>query len=89
MEITDIHDIFKDIFKNVDISFLKNCFWLEDNYFTVLCWFLPYTNMTQPLIYVCPLSLESLSHPSSLSQSTGFDFPVSYSKFPLTVSYYL
>ena len=28
-----------------------------DNYFTILCWFLPYINMNQPQVYVCPLLL--------------------------------
>ena len=28
-----------------------------DNCFTILCWFLPYINMNQPQVYVCPLLL--------------------------------
>ena len=35
-----------------------------------------------------PLPLPSPPHPSRLSQSTGFGFPVSYSKFPLA-SYFI
>ena len=30
-------------------------FWLEDNCFTILCWFLPYINMNWPKVYVCLL----------------------------------
>ena len=29
-------------------DFLKIYFYLEDNCFTMLCWFLPYINMNQP-----------------------------------------
>ena len=28
----------------------------------ILCWFLPYSNMDQPQIYICPLPLEPASH---------------------------
>ena len=44
----------------------------------MLWWFLLYINMNQPQIYMCSptswtrLHLPSLSHPSGLSQSTGF-----------------
>ena len=31
-------------------------FQLEDNYFTILCWFLPYINMSRPQVYICPFS---------------------------------
>ena len=41
-------------------------FLLEDNCFTILCWFLPYINMNQPQVYIG--SLPSMSHPSKLSQ---------------------
>ena len=62
-----------------DSIFLKNppfFFWLEDNCFTILYWFLPYSNMNQPQIYMYSLSPEppliSLPiHPSVLSHSTG------------------
>ena len=30
--------------------------------FTILCWFLPYINMNQPQVYMCPLPLEPPSH---------------------------
>ena len=41
-------------------SFLKNFiyFQLEFNCFRILCWFLPYTNMNQPQVYICPLPRE-------------------------------
>ena len=31
---------------------------LENNFFIVMCWFLPYINMNQPQVYVCPLPPE-------------------------------
>ena len=37
-------------------------FSLEDNCFTVLYWSLPYINMNQPKVYICPLPLEPPSH---------------------------
>ena len=61
---------------------------MEDNCFTVLCWFLPYISMNQPKVYICPLPLEPSFHsilPFRLSESTGFELPMSYSKFPLTI----
>ena len=62
-----------------EIQFFKKpplFFWLEDNCFTILYWFLPYSNMNQPQIYMYSLSPEppliSLPiHPSVLSHSTG------------------
>ena len=34
-------------------------FWLEDNCFTILCWFLPSINMNRPQVYlICPLPCE-------------------------------
>ena len=47
---------------------------MEDNCFTMLCWFLPCINMNQPQIYICPLPperpsrLPPQSHRSRLSQ---------------------
>ena len=43
------------------------------------------STMNQPQVYICPLPLEPPSHPSRLSQRTGFELPVSCSKFPLAV----
>ena len=66
---------------------------LEINYFTILWWFLPYINMNGHEVYLCPFSLEphlppsSPSHPSRLSQSTGFRFPAEYVELPLAVSF--
>ena len=59
--------------------FLYLCiyFWLRDNCFIILCWFLLYINMYQPLNTHMPpaswtsLPLPSLSHSSRLSQSPG------------------
>ena len=47
-----------------------------------LWWFLPYTDMNQPWVYMCPPSWTPLpppspSHPSGLSQSTGFECLIS------------
>ena len=51
---------------------------------------MPYINMNQPLVHMFSPSWLSLppptpSHPSKLSQSTGFEIPLSYNKFPLAV----
>ena len=35
---------------------------MEDNCFTILCWFLPYINMNQSQIYIYPLPFEPPSH---------------------------
>ena len=35
---------------------------MKDNCFTILCWFLPYINMDQPQVYICPFLLELPSH---------------------------
>ena len=42
---------------NFPMTSLKK-FFLEDNCFTILCWFLPYINMNQPQVYIYPLPLE-------------------------------
>ena len=57
-----------------------NLFHLEANYFTILWLFLLCINMNQPGVYTCPPSWTHLpppspSHPSGLSQSTGFGCP--------------
>ena len=43
-------------------------FLLEDNCFTILCWYVPYININQPQVYICLLllSLLSTSYPISL-----------------------
>ena len=60
---------------------------MEDNCFTISCWFLPHINMNQPWI-ICPLPLEALSylppHPTPL-RCHWFELPESYSKFPLSI----
>ena len=63
---------------------------MEDNCFTILQWFLPYINMNQPQVYVCPLSWKPLPspsppHPSGLSQITGFGCPASCIKLALAI----
>ena len=52
---------------------------LEDNCFTMLCWFLLYNNVNQLYVYICPLPLNPPSpqppNPSKSSQSTA-ELPV-------------
>ena len=55
---------------------------MELNYFTILWWFLPYIDMNQPWVYMCPLSQTPHLHsspclPSGLSQCTSFECPAS------------
>ena len=55
---------------------------MEANYFTILWWFLPYSDMNQPWVYMCPPSWTPLpprspSHPSGSSQCTSPECPVS------------
>ena len=38
----------------------KVYFYLEDNCFTMLCWFLPCYNVNQPQVDTCPLPLEGI-----------------------------
>ena len=62
------------------LIFFKIYFLLEDNCFTILCWFLPHINVNQPwYTYVSTLvNLPPTSHPSHLSrlsQSTRFELP--------------
>ena len=52
------HQVYKD--PMIAIIFLN--FLLEDNCFTILCWVLPYINMNQSQVYICPFRLEPLSH---------------------------
>ena len=53
--------------KSIETFFFK----LEDNCFTILCWPLPYININQLQVYICPLPLEPHSylspHPTPLS----------------------
>ena len=58
----------------------------------VLWWFLPYIDMSQPQVYMCPPSQSSLpppspSHPSGLSQCTGFECPVSCFELALVICF--
>ena len=76
-------------YKEWDLFFKKIIFnW---RMITILWWFLPYINTSQSYSYTyAPSLLTSLlspspSHPSRLSQSTSFGFPVSYRKFPLAM----
>ena len=63
---------------------------MEANYFTILWWFLPYTDMNQPQVYTCspyqtPLPPPSPSDPSGLSQCTSFECPVQCIKLGLVI----
>ena len=75
----------------ISSSHLKNyLFYLEANYFTILTWFLPHIDMSQPWVYMCPPSWSPLpppspSHPSGLSQCTGFECPVSCIELGLVI----
>ena len=72
--------------------FFKNYFQLEDNCFSILCWFLPYNNMNQPWVHICPLPPEppppftTPSYPSRLSQSTGLSSLCHTANFHCTAS---
>ena len=66
-------------------------FQLEDHYNIVLVSAI-HQHESSISIYISPPSWPPLppltpSHPSRLSQSTGFEFPASYSKFPLTLCF--
>ena len=69
-------------------KFSKILFQLKDNCFTTLYWFLPYIDMNQPQVDICPLPLEPPSHPIPPLQIITvlwFEFPESYTKFPLAI----
>ena len=69
--------------------FLKKLFILiEANYFTILWWFLPYIDMNQPRVYMCPESYPPTflpTHPSGLSQSTGLECLASCMELSLAI----
>ena len=58
---------------------------------TILWWFLPYTDMNHPWVYMCPpqswtpLTPPSISHTSGLSQCTIFECPVPCIEFGLVI----
>ena len=63
---------------------------MEANCFTILWWFLPYIDMNQPWVYMCPppwkpLLPPSPLHPSRMSQSTISECPASCIKFALVI----
>ena len=74
----------------VTCSFYIYLFKLEAHYFTILFWFLPYIDMSQPCVYMCPtfwipLPLPSLSNSSGSSRCTGPERPVSRIEPGLTI----
>ena len=67
------------LFLSIQCSIFLTLFKLEDNYFTILWWFLSYTDMNQPQMYMCPaiplgcsraLALIALRHVSNLHWSS-------------------
>ena len=69
----------------VDGKFFKFYFTFNWRMISILWWFLPHINMNQPEVYICPLPLKPPCHlPPHTTllgcHSTGFGFPVSYSK---------
>ena len=55
-------------------------------------WFLPYIDMNQPWVYMCPhpeppSHLPPPPHPSELSHCTGFECPVSCIKLELVICF--
>ena len=61
---------------------LKKLIYFNWRLITILWWFLPYIDVNQPHMYMCPPSRSPLpppspSHPSGLSQCSGFQCPVS------------
>ena len=73
--LSSLFDIF--LLYGSNIFFLWFFFKLEDNDFTKLSWFLPYINMKQPQVHICPppkknsYHLPPPSYPSRLSQNIG------------------
>ena len=71
---------------------MPDAFFLYFNWrlITILWWFLPYIDMNQPQVRMCPPSRTPLpppspSHPSGLSQCTSPECPVSCIKFGLVI----
>ena len=65
---------------------------LEYNCFTMLCWFLLYTEVNQLYVYIYPFPLGSPSHPPPPSHPSiqvitehRAELPVLYSRFPLAI----
>ena len=68
----------------------KNYFQLEDNWFTILYWFLLYINMNKPRYTYAPslLNLPPTSHsipPLQLVTEHQVELPVLYSNFRLAI----
>ena len=55
----------------------------------ILCWFLPYISMNQPEVYICPLppSCSCPIPPLEVVAESWFEFPESYTKFPLAICF--
>ena len=66
---------------------------LEDIYFTVSCWFLPYINMNQSQVYICLFLCKTLSHlpphpplPQLVTEH-WVELPLSHSKYPMAICF--
>ena len=67
--------------------FLKSVyFYLEDNCFTMPCWFLAYISMNQVWIYPCALPLEPPYHLPPHPTPPGFHFSVQFSHWVVSDS---
>ena len=79
-------------YRTILILFLFfNLFYLEANYLMMSWWVLPYTDMNQPWVYICPhpkpLPPPSPSCPSGSSQCTSPKHPVSCIKPGLVICF--
>jgi len=79
----------KNLFFGLAVLF-KIFIYINWRLITVFWWVLPYIDMNQPWVYMCPpswtpLPPPSLSHPSGLSQCPGFECPVSCIKLGLLI----
>ena len=76
--------------KKFFFSFSQFILLIEDNCFTILCWFLLFFNMNHTQVYICSLPLDPPSylplHPTLLGcYEHWFELPESYTKFPLSI----
>ena len=73
-------------------TFIYFLIYLNWRLITILCWFLPYIDMNQPRVHMCPRSRTPLPppsppHPSGLSQCTGFECPASCIQLGLVICF--
>ena len=73
-------------------TFIYFLIYLNWRLITILCWFLPYIDMNQPRVHMCPPSRTPLPphsppHPSGLSQCTGFECTASCIQLGLVICF--